>query len=64
MKVSLKNRSDAGLLYIKHESPYVSGVVGADISLNFIEKFKILFSKGISICLLGPDTWKDRREDN
>lgn len=37
---------------IKAYSPYIRGVVGKDIKLSFIQKLKILFSKGITVALI------------
>lgn len=46
-----KNYTDGGYLYIKGYNPYVNGVVGTDIKLTLKQKIKILFCKGISVCI-------------
>lgn len=51
-----------GYLYIKSYNPYVHGVCGTDIKLTFKQKLKILFSKGISVCI--GDAIKNGRVDN
>lgn len=38
-----------GYFYIGAKSPYVRGVVGADIKLSFSHKIRLLFSKGVSV---------------
>lgn len=43
--------ADGCYLYIKAHNPYVAGVVGTDINLTFGQKIKILFSKGICVCI-------------
>lgn len=59
MKVK-NNKTDRGYLYIKVENRYVKGTLGSDISLNFLDRLRILFSKGISVVFIenrkgGPD---------
>lgn len=44
-----------GYLYIKVINEYVKGVIGQDIKLSFRDRLKILFSKGISVILIGRD---------
>lgn len=56
----MKKRTDRGYLYIKADNPYVSGVVGNDIKLTFKQKIEILFSKGISVALIGADVRRGR----
>ena len=51
--------SAGGYLYIKAYNPRVEGVLGTDIKLTFKQKIKILFSKGISVCI--GDVFKERR---
>lgn len=46
-----KNYTDNGYLYIKAYNNYVSGVLGTDIKLTLKQKIKILFCKGISVCV-------------
>lgn len=43
--------TDGGFLYIKAYNNYVHGVIGTDIKLTIKQKIKILFSKGISVCI-------------
>lgn len=43
--------ADGNYLYIKAYSPYISGIAGADIKLTFKQKIKILFCKGVSVCM-------------
>ena len=43
MKVSVKDKTDYGYLYIK---------------LSFWDRLKILFSSGISVSLIGPDVYR------
>lgn len=43
--------TDDGLLYIKAFNSYIHGAVGTDIKLSFIQKIKLLFCKGISVCI-------------
>ena len=43
--------ADGNYLYIKAYSPYVNGIAGADIKLTFKQKIKILFCKGVSVCI-------------
>lgn len=40
-----------GYFYIKAYNERVDGVLGTDIKLTFRQKIKILFSKGISVCV-------------
>ena len=42
-------------LEIKKSNPYVTGVVGQDINLSFVQRIKLLFHKGISVALIGSD---------
>lgn len=46
-----KNYTDNGYLYIKAHNPYVDGIIGTDIKLTLKQKIKILFCKGISVCM-------------
>lgn len=46
-----KNYTNNGYLYIKTHNPYVDGIIGTDIKLNLQQKIKILFCKGISVCI-------------
>lgn len=48
-------KNEDGYLVIKRQNEYVRGVLGHDIKLSFIDKIKILFSKGISVILIGSD---------
>lgn len=48
-------KTDERYLYIKKRNDYVKGIVGHDIKLSFRDKLTILFSKGISVVLIGPD---------
>lgn len=43
--------ADGNYLYIKAYSPYIPGIAGADIKLTFKQKIKILFCKGVSVCI-------------
>lgn len=45
--------TDRGYFYIKAKNRYVEGIVGTDIKLNIVQKIRILFSKGISVSLIG-----------
>ena len=57
-----KSYSARGYLYIKAYNEYVQGVLGTDIKLTFKQKIKILFSKGITVCI--GDVFKKRRTEN
>ena len=46
-----KAYATGGYLYIKSHNPYVDGVVGTDIKLTFKQKIRILFCKGVSVCI-------------
>ena len=46
-----KKCTDNGYLHIKAYNNYVSGVLGTDIKLTLKQKIKILFCKGISVCV-------------
>lgn len=46
-----KDYTDNGYLYIKAYNPYVHGIIGTDIKPTLYQKIRILFSKGISICV-------------
>ena len=54
-----KDYTSDGLLYIKAYNPYVQGVLGTDIKLTFKQKIKILFCKGICVCI--GDVFKKRQ---
>lgn len=54
--------TNRGYLYIKSYNPYVHGVAGTDIKLTFKQKIKILFCKGVSVCI--GDAIKVGRTDN
>lgn len=43
--------TDSGLLYLKAFNPYVDGVIGTDIKLSLKQRIKILFCKGMSVCI-------------
>ena len=47
----------SGFFIVKRNNEYVKGVLGQEIKLTFIERLKILFSKGIEIQLFGNDVW-------
>ena len=47
----------SGFFIVKRNNEYIKGVLGQEIKLTFIERLKILFSKGIEIQLFGNDTW-------
>lgn len=49
---------NGGYLYIRRHNDYVKGIVGYDIKLSFRDKLRILFSKGISVVLIGPDVYR------
>jgi len=57
----MDKKTDNGYLYIKAKNPYVKGIIGTDIKLTFRQKIDILFSKGISVCLIGKDVYKKER---
>lgn len=64
-KAKIRNEkayTDRGYLYIKSYNPYVHGVCGTDIKLTFKQKIKILFCKGISVCI--GDVIKNGGTDN
>jgi hypothetical protein len=46
-------KTDDGYLYIKAHNPYINKIVGTDIKLTLKQKVDILFSKGISVILIG-----------
>lgn len=46
-------KTDNGYLYIKANNPYIDKIVGTDIKLTLKQKIDILFSKGISVILIG-----------
>ena len=50
------------LYRIKQYTPYVSGVVGADIRLTLWERLCILFSGGIQMIFAGEHLKKGARE--
>ena len=54
--------ADGNYLYIKAYSPYISGIAGADIRLTFMQKIKILFCKGVCVCI-GDAIKKDGAKD-
>lgn len=56
-------RTDNGYLYLKKYNPYVKGVVGTDIKLTIRQKLKILFSRGISVCI-GDVFVKESKDGN
>lgn len=47
--------TDGGFYRIKAKNHYLKGVVGTDIKLTLGQKIRILFSKGISVCLFGSE---------
>lgn len=49
--MSKNEYTGGGILYIKVFNPYVDGIVGTDIKLSLSQKIKILFCKGISVCI-------------
>lgn len=51
------NKTDSGYLYIKVKNPYINGIIGQDIKLTLRQKIEILFSKGISIALIGTNEY-------
>lgn len=53
--MGVKKKNEDGYLVITTDNEYVKGVVGSDIKLSFVEKLKILFSKGISVAFIGRD---------
>ena len=57
--------ADGNYLYIKGYSPYIPGVAGVDIKLTLKQKIKILFCKGVCVCIgdaIKKDGKKGRRE--
>lgn len=48
----VKNK-DGWYFHIKTHNEYIKGAVVQDIKLSFRDKLNILFSKGISIVLIG-----------
>lgn len=44
-----------GFYRIKAKNSYLKGVVGTDIKLTLSQKIRILFAKGISVCLFGSE---------
>lgn len=40
-----------GYFYIKSYNEYVDGVLGTDIKLTLKQKVKILFCKGVCVCV-------------
>lgn len=50
----------SGFFIVKRNNEYVKGVLGQEIKLTFIERLKILFSKGIEIQLFGNDVWSKK----
>ena len=56
-----KTYTNGGYFYIKSYNHYVHGVIGTDIKLTFKQKIKILFSKGICVCI-GDVFNTERRE--
>ena len=49
--MSKNEYTDGGFLYIKAFNHYVHGIVRTDIKLSYCQKIKILFCKGISVCI-------------
>lgn len=47
-------------LIIKRRNEYIKGVLGQELKLSFVEKLKILFSKGIEIQFIGNDVWSKK----
>lgn len=47
-------KNEDGYFVINRHNQYVKGVIGQDIKLSFIDKIKILFSKGIAVHLIEP----------
>lgn len=60
--MSKNEYTDDGILYIKVFNPYVDGIVGTDIKLSPSQKIKILFCKGISVCI-GNVVKKNNQEE-
>lgn len=54
--------ADGYYLYIKAHNPYVPGIVGTDIKLTLKQRIKILFSKGVCVCI-GDAIKKDGVKD-
>lgn len=54
--------ADGCYLYIKAHNPYVSGIVGTDINLTIKQKIRILFCKGVCVCI-GDAIKKRGKED-
>lgn len=53
----VKNK-DGWYFQIKRDNEYIKGILGHDIKLSFRDRLNILFSKGISVILIGPDVSK------
>lgn len=51
-------KTDYKYLQINAKNEYIKGTVGQDIKLSFRDKLRILFSKGISVILIGPDVYR------
>lgn len=54
-KKSKHKYTNGGFYRIKAKNSYLKGVVGTDIKLTLSQKLRILFSKGISVCLFGSE---------
>ena len=48
---------------IKSYTPYVSGIVGADIALSLWERIRILFSGGIQVNFISESLRKEAEYD-
>lgn len=53
----VKNK-DGWYFQIKTDNEYVKGILGHDLKLSFRDRLTILFSKGISVVLIGSDVYR------